>query len=159
MKVAKTYREQANEVIDSVLKAIDETKKSDSIKRIERILSQIDPKILEHEVITDLGVLREAIADYKGIERAGLTPEEYIEEKESAFEAVDAAAQELDIDEDALEELESSEKLPGIVVTVADCEAKYSAVELKDLARRSGISPSGSKRDLCRELIRAGAVK
>ncbi len=93
--------------IDSIHEAIDEADKTASVKRIERVLGVIDPKILEAEVITDLEDLRSAIADYRGITRAGLTPEEYQEEKESAFEAIKEAVDGLDIDEDALESLEA----------------------------------------------------
>jgi len=45
---------------------------------------------------------------------------------------------------------------PPAGVTVADMEAKYSSVELKEMARRAGISPTGTKRELCRALIKSG---
>ena len=98
----KTHREQAHQVIESVQKAIDETRKADSIRRIERILDRSEVE----RFVTGSDDLREAIADYKGIEREGLTPEEYQEEKEAAFEAIAEAVDGLDIDEDALEEIE-----------------------------------------------------
>jgi hypothetical protein len=106
----KDYREQAHQVLDDVLKAIDETRKADSIRRIERVL---DRSKVEH-LIVGADDLREAIADYRGVEREGLTPEEYIEEKESAFEAVVEAAEGLDIDEDALEEIEEPKVAPPV---------------------------------------------
>ncbi len=96
--------------IDSIHEAIDEADKTASVKRIERVLGVIDPKILEAEVITDLEDLRSAIADYRGITRAGLTPEEYQDEKEAAFDAITEAVEGLDIDEDALESLEAPVK-------------------------------------------------
>ena len=153
------YRDQATQTIEDIQKAIDETKKTDSIRRIERAIKRIDTEILDRELITGLDDLEAAIEEYKGIEREGLTPEEYRDEKESAFEAIGEAAEGLDIDEDALEDLEAEEKPTEPVVTVADCEAKHSAVDLRGMARRAGISPSGSKRELCRALIRRGSLK
>lgn len=99
-------RQQSQEIIDSVKQAIDETARAASVKRIERVLDKIDPRALEHEVITGVDDLRTAIEDYRAITREGLTPEEYREEKEAAFEAVVEAVEGLDIDEAALEELE-----------------------------------------------------
>jgi len=101
----RAYREQAHHVIESVQKAVDETKKADSIRSIERILDRSEVE----RFVTGSDDLREAIADYKGIEREGLTPEEYQEEKEAAFEAIAEAVDGLDIDEDAFESLEEEE--------------------------------------------------
>jgi len=93
---------RVHQVIDNVQKTIDETKKSASVKRIERVLDTSDVE----RFIVGADDLREAIADYQAIEREGLTPEEYQEEKEAAFEAIAEAVDGLDIDEDALEEIE-----------------------------------------------------
>ena len=108
-QIQRTYREQAHQVIESVQEATDETRKADSIRRIERILARISTEILDREIITGLDDLQDAIEEYKGIERAGLTPEEYQEEKEAAFEAIAEAVDGLDIDEDAFESLEEEE--------------------------------------------------
>lgn len=151
-------RDQAKQAIENISEAVDEARKADSIKRIERAMERIDTEILDREIITGLDDIESAIEDYKGIEKSGLTPEEYRDEKDSAFEAVVEAVGGLDIDEDALQEMEDEEK-PKKVVTVAEAEAKYSAVELKDMARKAGISPTGSKRELCQRLIKEGAVK
>ena len=104
-QIQKTYREQAHQAIESVQKALDETRKADSIRRIERILDRSEVE----RFVEGADDLREAIADYKGIEREGLTPEEYQEEKEAAFEAIAEAVDGLDIDEDAFESLEEEE--------------------------------------------------
>jgi len=72
------------------------------VKRIELVLNTSDVE----GFIVGADDLREAIADYQAIEREGLTPEEYQEEKEAAFEAIQEAIDGLDIDEDALEEIE-----------------------------------------------------
>lgn len=116
------YEERAHQLIDSIQKAIDETDKSASIKRIERVLGKIDAELLERKIITGVDDLRNAIKDYRAITREGLPPEEYQEEKESAFEEVMEAADGLDIDEDVLDEFEEedSEEPPPIKPPVPD---------------------------------------
>lgn len=133
-------RDVVQQTLDSLHEAIDEADKTASVKRIERVLGAIDPKILELEVITDLEDLRTAIADYHGITRAGLTPEEYQEEKESAFEAIQEAVDGLDIDEDALEALEVPAKEPWQKTQrelVAEHHKTYNRAP--DLNERSGM--------------------
>jgi len=138
--------------LDSIHEAIDEVDKTTSVKHIERVLRAIDPKILEAEVITGLEDLRAAITDYRGITRAGLTPEEYQEEKESAFEAIEEAVDGLDIDEDALESLEA---LPVKTRREQIMEFDYAHTlnELKRMAREKGVSPSGTKHTIIARLI------
>ncbi|MFC1911020.1 hypothetical protein ACFLXC_07110 [Chloroflexota bacterium] len=86
--------------IDQIHNAIDETNKTASIKRIERILGTGDME----RFIVGAEDLCEAITDYRAITRGGLAPEEFQEEKDAAFEAVTDAVDGLDIDEEALEE-------------------------------------------------------
>ena len=43
-------------------------------------------------------------------------------------------------------------------LSISDCEDRYLASELKDIARKTGISPTMSKRDLCSKLIKIGAI-
>ena len=138
--------------IDSIHEAIDEADKTASVKRIERVLGVIDPKILEAEVITDLEDLRSAIADYRGITRAGLTPEEYQDEKETAFDAITEAVNGLDIDEDALESLEA----PPVKTKreqIMEFDYAHPLNELKRMAREKGVSPSGTKHAIIARLI------
>jgi len=91
----KTPQEKVRQVIESLQQAIDETRKADSIRHIERIL---DTTEVEHHLI-GIDDLREVITDYKAITREGLTPEEYIEEKETAFESIVEAVEGLDVEE------------------------------------------------------------
>ena len=138
--------------IDSIHEAIDEADKTASVKRIERVLAAIDPKILEAEVITDLEDLRSAIADYRGITRAGLTPEEYQDEKGDAFEAIQEAVEGIDIDEDALESLEA----PPVKTKreqIMEFDYAHTLNELKRMARGKGVSPSGTKHAIIARLI------
>ena len=148
----KDYRALASRAIDLIRETIDEASKAASLKRIERILSEIDPRILEVEVITDLEDLRSAIADYHGITRAGLTPEEYQEEKESAFEATQEAVEGLDIDEDALESLEES-PVKSKREQILEFDYAHTLDELKKMAREKGVSPSGTKHAIIARLI------
>ena len=41
---------------------------------------------------------------------------------------------------------------------IMELEPRYSVSELKDMARAAGISPTGTKDQLCRSLIRVGAI-
>jgi hypothetical protein len=138
--------------IDSIHEAIDEADKTASVKRIERVLGVIDPKILEAEVITDLEDLRSAIADYRGITRAGLTPEEYQDEKETAFDAITEAVNGLDIDEDALESLEA-QPVKTKREQIMEFDHAHPLNELKRMAREKGVSPSGTKHAIIARLI------
>ena len=107
---------------------------------------------MEAEVITDLEDLRSAIADYHGITRAGLTPEEYQEEKESAFEATQEAVEGLDIDEDALESLEAP-PVKSKREQILEFDYAHTLDELKKMAREKGVSPSGTKHAIIARLI------
>lgn len=100
--------ERVRRIIEGLQQAVDETKKADSIRRIERLLNRIDTEMLDREIIVGLDDLQDAIEEYRGIEREGLTPEEYQEEKEAAFETITEAVNDLDIDEDAMEEVENT---------------------------------------------------
>ena len=155
-------RDIVEQTIASLQQAVDETKKADSIRRIERIIGQIDTEILDHELVTGLDDLETAIEEYKGIERGGLTPEEYREEKESAFEAITEAVNGLDIDEDALEEIEEEEiEKPRPPVEpmkttrkqIMEMDYNHTLDELKKMAREKGVSPSGTKHEIIRRLL------
>jgi hypothetical protein len=98
-------------IISSIQNAIDEDAKSISIKRIEKILDRIDTEILDNEIITGISDLESAIEEYRDIEREGLTPEEYQDEKSSAFEAIMDAVNDIDIDEDAIAEINKEKDL------------------------------------------------
>ena len=145
-------RGMALKTIESISNAIDEENKTASLKRIERVLEAIDTTILDYEIITGLDDLREAIEEYRAITRAGLAPEEYQEEKGSAFEAIQEVVGELDIDEDALKELEA----PPVKTRweqIIEFDRDHTLAELKRMAEEKGISPSGTKHAIIARLI------
>jgi len=93
------------QIIDNITGTINPDNKAASANKIIKIIDNIDPDIADNELISGLEGLKDAIDEYKSIEREGLTPEEYREQKESAYEEISSAAEELDVDEDALNEV------------------------------------------------------
>lgn len=57
-----------------------------------------------------------------------------------------------------IHELPIDKPLSG-TTTVLEAESRYSVIELQRMASEAGISPAGSKRHLCQELIRRGLLK
>ena len=97
---------EARQVIDKLRGAMmDETRKAQSIKRIQTDLDRISTDLLDAELLSGLEDLENAIEEYRGIEREGLTPEEYQDEKQSAFETIQEVIDEVELDEEALKEL------------------------------------------------------
>lgn len=79
-KKAKPVNE---ELIDRLLDLMNEDDKSKSIKALEKALAGLD-----YDQWTGLEEIEEAIAEYKEITRAGISPEEYTEAKETAFDFI-----------------------------------------------------------------------
>ncbi len=71
---------------------LDEGKKSQTINQLENLIEDLPDDLVETKVD-----VQSAIEDYRGIEREGLTPEEYADEKQSAFEAIQEAVDSLEI--------------------------------------------------------------
>lgn len=76
---------------------MDEGKKAPSIKALEKALAGVD------EDRVDVSDLEDAIQEYKDVTREGLTPEEYNDEKQAAFENVQEQI-------DSLEAIEGDEE-------------------------------------------------
>lgn len=74
---------------------LDEEKKAASLKRLEKALEGLDEDLIE-----GLETVRDAIKEYRGVEKAGMTPQEYQDEKASAFEAIGEAVNDLTLVED-----------------------------------------------------------
>ena len=75
--------------LDDLQGLLDESKKTESLKKLETALNRLTPE--QRRSIDGLGDLEQAIGDYRGITRQGLTPEDYIEEKESAWGEIEEA--------------------------------------------------------------------
>ena len=88
---------QAQKTVDAIQDALDETRKTESLKKVKKLLATADA-----EAITGLDGLNEAIQDYEQIERKGLTPEEYAEVKQDAFEEIVNTAEELTVEVEAV---------------------------------------------------------
>ncbi len=70
-------------LIDRLLSLMNEDDKSKSIKALEKALAGLD-----YDQWTGLEEIEEAITEYKEITRAGISPEEYTEAKETAFDFI-----------------------------------------------------------------------
>lgn len=90
-------------LLDTLQAQMDESKKTLSIRRIEAFLEQVSP-----EQVEGIDELKDAIQEYKGISKKGMTPEEYVDEKETAFEEVISALENLEI----IEPEETEEETP-----------------------------------------------
>lgn len=85
--------------LDDLQGLLDEDKKTESLKKLETALGKLTPG--QRRSTDGLEDLEQAIRDYKGITRQGLTPEEYIGEKESAWSDIEDALDNLSLwDED-----------------------------------------------------------
>jgi hypothetical protein len=73
---------------------MNEEKKAQSIKALEKTLAGVD------EDKVDISDLEEAIQQYKDVTREGLTPEEYNDEKQTAFENIQEQIEALEPTED-----------------------------------------------------------
>ncbi len=79
----KTTVPDIDEQIAKLSDVMDETKRSGSLVKLEKKLGEVTEGMVE-----GLDDVRTAIKDYRDVKRKGMTPDDYIAEKESAWEAV-----------------------------------------------------------------------
>lgn len=82
-------RELLSNLVDDLQDILDVSKKTDSLERFEKVLSKLTPE--QVEAIEGLDEVNVAIADYKSIPQKGKTPEEYQDEKGSAWTEIENA--------------------------------------------------------------------
>lgn len=99
------YKKSAKKFISDVQGALDPNRKAASIKRVRAVMEKLDPELEEHEIVTGIDDLENAISEYEDITREGLSPDEYKEEKDRAFEEIVSTTDELSVDEDALDKI------------------------------------------------------
>ncbi|GAI94095.1 unnamed protein product, partial [marine sediment metagenome] len=54
------------------------------------------------------------------------------------------------------EECEEAFKEEAVPKTAIEYDGRYTLVELREMAKKKGLSPSGSKKEITRRLIKAG---
>jgi hypothetical protein len=91
---AETLQDKLHDLMDSDNKA----------KSIEKLRSALDE--LDHDKYEGIDDVESAIEDYESIERAGLTPAQYGEDRQSAFDEIDEAIDTI-VEENNEEENES----------------------------------------------------
>lgn len=84
--------------LDDLQQLLDEEKKSESLKKLEAALKGLT--LEQRQSIEGLADLEAAITDYRSISRKGMTPEEYLEEKETAWEEIASALDNLSVEEE-----------------------------------------------------------
>ncbi len=86
-RVAEEKAEKESETIRETLSSIlDEEKKSQSIKKLEKELAKLD-----YDKYEGLEDIENSIEEYRSLERSGMSPEEYNDEKASLFEEITSA--------------------------------------------------------------------
>lgn len=85
-------RDLRDNFVASLEALMDEENKAGSIKKLTRTLDALDDSRF-----SGLDDVRDLVAEYSGIERAGMTPEEYNDAKAEAFETITEALQEIQI--------------------------------------------------------------
>jgi len=103
---------------------LNEDSKAKSISKLEDFINKND---LTEEQIIGLDEIETYIDEYRGIERAGLSPEEYVDEKASAFEALSDVVEALEVSEELSQPIREAVTLP--VAPVIAPEERLKAIE------------------------------
>ncbi len=93
-------------IISQLQNTLNEDNKSASLKKFKSLFNQLD-----QDTVEGYDDVESAIEEYEGIERSGMTPEEYADEKSSAFEAIQEAVDGLELIEEENEPVEMSAAL------------------------------------------------
>jgi hypothetical protein len=114
VEVKKQDNEQVKrnrETVASLQGMLDENKKSASLNKVERFLGKLDSTVVD-----GVDDVQSAIDEYRDLEREGMTPDEFTEEKQSLFDSVQEAIDELDVvEEEPEEEVKAREqKVEGV---------------------------------------------
>ncbi|MDO8634907.1 MAG: hypothetical protein Q7R34_01495 [Dehalococcoidia bacterium] len=98
-------KESITKQIEALKNILNEENKAASIKKLEKALACLD--IEEIDKVEGLEDVEQAIQDYRDIEKEGMSPEEYQEEKTTAFEVINDSLDALEIIEEDEEEPET----------------------------------------------------
>ena len=124
-------------VVESLPGMMNDTRKAQSLRRIGSTIDALDDTDVE-----GLDDLRNAIEEYGDVERAGMSIDEFNDEKQSLWEAVSDAMDGLVVDADAI-----GERIPAVraaaeaaeVAPVAEAEGFRSGVSSKSLPPRESL--------------------
>jgi len=90
----------AQSLLTQMQNSLQEDNKGPSLKKLRKLIDQSNEDMFE-----GLADVESAIEEYQGVERSGLTPEDYAEEKSEAFQTI----------QEALDDLELAEEVKDII--------------------------------------------
>lgn len=112
-RVAQEKADAESEKVRSMLSDfIDDEKKSQSIKKIEKVMAGLD-----YDKYEGLEDIESAIEDYRSLERSGMSPKEYNDEKATLFEEITSAIESVEAVIDEEDEEEPPPEVPAEPVT------------------------------------------
>ncbi len=82
--------EEQEGIINQIKTVLDESKRAPTLKKLKSLMEK-----LNEDMVEGIEDIETAIEEYEGVERKGLTPEEYRDEREGAFTAIQEAIDEL----------------------------------------------------------------
>ena len=121
----KEILKQNRDKIARIKEILDDGKKKQSIDKLESMLEELE----DEEDVEGVAEIRDAIDEYRDLERSGMTPEEYNEEKQSLFESLQDSVNDLATTEDAEEPVYKLEK-PDAVQSLKDTVSEINKAEV-----------------------------
>jgi len=100
------------EQIAEIKSLLDEERKGPSLGKLEAALNELTT--VDRNSVEGLDDVEAAIENYKDIQRSGLTPEEYGQEKEAGWEEIETALEDMSVESEGLPggEKEAKEEVP-----------------------------------------------
>lgn len=132
----ETRAATTQDMLDAIQSLLDESRKAESLRKLEAALGKLTPA--QRRSIEGLDELIRAIKDYKDIQRKGLTPEEYQEEKESAWSEIEDRLDNLSVEEEEVVPIAKPGRATGqprIYYRLTDKGRAASLVELSNPLR------------------------
>jgi hypothetical protein len=86
---------EAEDILSQMQTVLNGEKKADTVKKLERLMDKAD-----HDMFDGMDFIENAIDEYKNVERSGSTPEEYAEEKQTAFDGIQEQIDDLALSDD-----------------------------------------------------------
>jgi hypothetical protein len=144
------------DIADQIKGMVDEDKKAASIRRIEDFINRYD---LTEENIEGIEAVKETIEAYRDIEREGLTPEEYADEKTSAYQDISDAIDELQpVEPEEEEEAEEGDLVAAVLGQFAVQEEDFLKRLRALVTRPSKTRTAGVEADLLKLSSRVGTL-
>lgn len=116
-------------ILDTLQEILDEERKAQSIKKLEKAIEGMDADLVE-----GLDDVESAIEDYRSCERAGMSNEEYTDEKANLFDQIVSAVEDVELNEEVQDFLDGNKKLiEEIKYNESKIEAPKAHVDTKQI--------------------------